>query len=118
MVPDLGEQAEFGVLGLVDLNTLAQGVEGQHDQKAHHRRYYDEVDGGGYSDVEVDELASADSDFQEPDVGLSAGADPVYQRLNDTFGELGDQTGKRSTDDHRYRQIDDVAACEKLLEAL
>ena len=30
----------------------------------------------------------------------------------------GDQSGERGTDDHRDGQVDDVAACEKLLEAL
>src|SRR6202044_1139775 len=107
-----------GVLGLLDFTSLAQRVVGQHDQEVHHRRDDDEVDGGGQCDVEVDELTSADIDFQDPDVGLSAGTDPVDQRLNDTFSEFGDQTGERGTDADRYRKVDDVAACEKCIETL
>ena len=33
-------------------------------------------------------------------------------------GELGDQTGEGGTDDHRDRQVDDVASGEELLESL
>ena len=55
-VADLGEQAQFGVLGLLDLAAFAQPVVRQDDQEVDDRRDEHEVDGRRQHGIEVEEL--------------------------------------------------------------
>ena len=61
---------------------------------------------------------AADAEPQNAVVRVAARADAVDERLDDAFGEFGDQSRERGADDHRDRQVDDIAPGEKLLEAL
>jgi hypothetical protein len=117
-IADLGQQGQLGVLGLLDLALPAEPVVREDDQEVDHRGDEDEVDGRRQQDVQIDGLAATDVDSQDAVVRFAAGADAIDQRLDDAIGELRNQRRECGADDHRDRQVDDIAPGEKLLEAL
>lgn len=90
----------------------------QHNQEVHDRRDQDEVDGRGHQDVEVQILPAADADLERRVIRIRARANPIDQRLNDGVTELGDQCGEGRSDDHRNREVNDVATQQKISESL
>src|SRR4051794_7317880 len=122
-VADLDEQLDVGRLRgarlLAALAPLLHVLHRQHDHEVDDRRDQDEVDRRVDHAAEVQErgFVVVEDLVAEALRGVGA-ADRADQRLDEAGGERRDDGRERRADDHRYGEVDDVAAHQEVLETL
>ena len=103
-----GRRRLFGLLG-------QQMLQRHHDEEVHRRRDQEKTD-HRVDEVAVEKLTVVDLEGERREVGLAD--DRRDQRRDQVLHERRDDRAECPADDHRHRQIDDVAAQNERLETL